>query len=253
VRALIVDHEPRVRATLRHLCEGAGTIKDVTVAECGAIALEMIRVSQPDLLFLDVELNDMTGFDVMRSLAPVARPAVIMIAAREDHVVEAFHSGAIDYLTKPIGASRFATAIEKVHERYEWASATAQGRFAPNDSSAIAVDNGRRNSPLRLLAESAHRLYFLAVNDVDYIESCGNYVLIHVGNQKYVRRDTLKRLAPKLREFDFEWIRSSTLVNLARVAYAEKLTRGALAFTLTSGTRLVSKTRIRLESTRGSN
>ena len=96
------------------------------------------------------------------------------------------------------------------------------------------------------MAENSHRLYFIDAEDIDYIESCGNYVLIHVGDQKYVRRDTLKRLASALRDLGFEWIRRSTLVNLSRVAFAEKLGRGALAFTLKTGTRVVSKTRIRL-------
>jgi hypothetical protein len=103
------------------------------------------------------------------------------------------------------------------------------------------------------MAENSHRLYFLAVEDVDYIESYGNYVLIHIGEQKYVRRATLKRLASTLRDVGFARIRRSTLINLARVAFAEKLGSGALAFTLMTGTRLVSKARIRLEETHTGN
>jgi two-component system LytT family response regulator len=212
------------------------------VAECGATALEMIRATRPDLLLLDVELKDMTGFDLLHSLNHATRPAVIMIAAHDEHAVEALRGGAIDYLTKPVGASRFATAIAKVHERNELALASAQ-RGIPAHPTPVR----RRQSPMHLMGENAHRLYFLAVEDVDYIEACGNYVLIHVGEQKYVRRDTLKRLASTLREQGFEWIRRSTLVNLARVAFAEKFGRGALAFTLTTGARLVSRANINLE------
>jgi two-component system, LytTR family, response regulator len=240
MRTLIVDHEPLARATLRHLCEADDSIDEVAVAECGATAIEMIRADRPDLLLLDVELRDMTGFDVLRSLEHTRRPAVIMVAAHEKHAVEAFRSGAVDYLTKPVGASRFASAIERVHERCD--------TTAPIEQNADTAK--RRRSPARLMAENSHRLYFLAVEDVDYIESCGNYVLIHVGEHKYLRRDTLKRLASELREAGFEWIRRSTLINLARVAFAEKLGHGALAFTLTCGTRLVSKTRVKLAATR---
>lgn len=247
MRTLIVDHEPYARATLRHLCEADDSIDEVAVAECGAAAIEMIRSGRPDLLLLDVELRDMTGFDVLRSLKDIGRPALIMVAEHEKHAVEAFRSGAVDYLTKPVGASRFATAIERVHERCEMSLPAAQRAHSAN----LAVANTkRRRSPARLMAENSHRLYFLAVEDVDYIESCGNYVLIHVGEQKYLRRDTLKRLASELREAGFEWIRRSTLINLARVAFAEKLAHGALAFTLTCGTRLVSKTRVKLVGTR---
>jgi two-component system LytT family response regulator len=236
MRTLIVDHEPHARATLRHLCEADDSIDEVAIAECGSMAIEMIRTDRPDLLLLDVELRDMTGFDVLRTLQHSARPAVIMVAPHEEYAVEAFRSGAIDYLTKPVGASRFATAIERVHER------------ADTGNPAAPHSKGRR-SPPRLMAENSHRLYFLAVEEVDYIESCGNYVLIHVGERKYLRRDTLKRLASELREMGFEWIRRSTLINIARVAFAEKLGHGALAFTLTSGTRLVSKTRVKLGAT----
>jgi two-component system LytT family response regulator len=243
MRTLIVDHEPHARATLRHLCEADDSIDEVAIAECGATAIDMIRTGRPDLLLLDVELRDMTGFDVLRSLKHTARPAVIMVAGHEEHAVEAFRSGAIDYLTKPVGASRFATAIERVHERCEMNWPAVHGA---NLANFAAPNSKRRSWPSRLMAENSHRLYFLAVEDVDYIESCGNYVLIHVGEQKYMRRDTVKRLASELREAGFECIRRSTLINLARVAFAEKVGHGALAFTLTCGTRLVSKTRVRL-------
>jgi two-component system, LytTR family, response regulator len=253
VRTLIVDHEPHARATLRDLCEADDNIDEVAVAECGTTAIEMIGATRPDLLFLDVELKDMTGFDVLRSLHIARRPVVIMVAAHEDHAMEAFSSGAIDYLTKPVGARRFATAIEKVHERYESALTTMQGGTAANAPNPPVVHDGRRKSPIHLMAENSHRLYFLAVEEVDYIEACGNYVLIHVGEQKYVRRDTIKRLASTLRGQGFEWIRRSTLVNLSRVAFAEKHGRGALVFTLASGTRLVSRAKIDLEGRRASN
>jgi two-component system, LytTR family, response regulator len=247
MRTLIVDHEPHARATLRHLCEADDSIDEVAIAECGSTAIEMIRIGRPDLLLLDVELKDMTGFDVLRTLKHTARPAVIMVAPHEEYAVEAFRSGAIDYLTKPVGASRFATAIERVHERCEKTLPVGQGA----DRVSLAVANSkRRRSPSRLMAENSHRLYFLDVEEVDYIESCGNYVLIHVGEQKYLRRDTLKRLASELCEVGFEWIRRSTLINLARVAFAEKLDHGALAFTLNCGTRLVSKTRVKLVGAR---
>jgi two-component system, LytTR family, response regulator len=247
MRTLIVDHEPHARATLRHLCEADDSIDEVAIAECGATAIDMIRTGRPDLLLLDVELRDMTGFDVLRSLKHTARPAVIMVAAHEEHAVEAFRSGAIDYLTKPVGASRFATAIERVHERCEMNLPAVQGANMAN----FAAPNSKHRRPqARLMAENSHRLYFLAVEEVDYIESCGNYVLIHVGEQKYLRRDTVKRLASELRDAGFEWIRRSTLINLARVAFAEKLGHGALAFTLTCGARLVSKTRVKLVGAR---
>src|SRR5277367_3129693 len=129
MRTLIVDHEPHV---LRSLCEAEQTIEEVTVAECGAKAIEEIRASRPDLMLLDVELQDMSGFDLLRSLKPAARPAVIMVAAHEVHAPEAFRSGAVDYLTKPVGADRFTAAIEKVHRHAKGPLTAPQGSNTKN-------------------------------------------------------------------------------------------------------------------------
>lgn len=103
----------------------------------------------------------------------------------------------------------------------------------------------RNCSPL-LIVERSARLYFVDVAEVDYIEAHGNYVRVHVGDEDYMRRDTLKHLAAELRPMCFEWIHRSTLLNLRRVAFAERYGEGALAFTLTSGARLLSRTRFKL-------
>jgi two-component system, LytTR family, response regulator len=210
-----------------------------------AAALKMMRANPPDLVSLDFELKDIPGLDVLRSLNQAQSPAATVVAAHETHSVEAFRGGAVDCLTEPVGATRLATAIAKAQERNESALANAQRHLAP-----IMIHNNRRKSTLRLMAENSRKVHFLAVEDIDYIEACGNYVLIHIGDQKYVRRDTVKRLALELRDVNFEWIKRSMLINLSRVAFAEKLEHGALAFTLASGTRLVSKNRVKLECTR---
>jgi two-component system LytT family response regulator len=168
-----------------------------------------------------------------------------MVATHEKHAVEALRGGTVDCLTKPVGATRLAKEIAKAQEHHESSFVSE-----PQHATATFSHNSRREPSRRLMAENSHRLYFLAIEDVDYIEACGNYVLIHIEDQKYVRRDTIKRLALELRDANFEWIKRSLLVNLARVEFAEKLEHGALAFTLASGTRLVSKNRLRLECAR---
>jgi two-component system LytT family response regulator len=110
-----------------------------------------------------------------------------------------------------------------------------------------ASHDGCRCRELRLIAERSHRLYFIPVGDVDYIEAYGNYVRIHVGECEYVRRDTLARLTRELRFVGFQRVHRSTLLNFRRVAFAERLGDGAFAFTLTSGGRLASRTRFRLK------
>jgi two-component system LytT family response regulator len=110
-----------------------------------------------------------------------------------------------------------------------------------------ATQESCRCRELRLIAEKSHRLYFIPVCDVDYIEAYGNYVRIHVGESEYVRRDTLARLTRELRCAGFQRVHRSALLNFRHVAFAERLGDGAFAFTLTSGARLASRTRFHLE------
>jgi two-component system, LytTR family, response regulator len=247
MRTLIVDDEPRTLQTLRHLCEEDENIDEVAVAECGAMAIELIRESRPDLILIDVELPDMTGFDVLRSLSAAAQPAVIMVAEREEHAVEAIRSGAVDYLTVPIGTSQFATAIQRVQRRRDLILCSSQESFVANDAHVGRARGAPGRVSARIVAENSQRLYFLAVEDVDYIESCGNYAVLHVGQEKYIRRDTVKRLASELREAGFEWISRSILINIARVSFARRLEHGAFVFTLACGVRFVSRSRLKLD------
>jgi two-component system LytT family response regulator len=240
MKTLIADHAPRARTTLRHLREAEAGIAEVAVIDSRAAELKMVRANQPDLVLVDVELKDIPGFDVLESLNQARSPAAIMVAAHEKHAVEAFRGGTVGGLAKAAGATRLAA-----EERNESPLTSAQRHLAAN-----TMHNNRRPSTMRLMAANSRKLYFLAVEDIDYIEACGNYVLIHTGDQKYIRRDTVKRLALELRDVNFEWITRSLLINLTRVAFAEKLEHGAFAFTLASGTRLVSKNRMRLECAR---
>ena len=143
-----------------------------------------------------------------------------------------------------------ANLLDQRHRKRPPVPDFAHNEFALATPGTIQPHRQISTSMPRLMAENSSRLYFLAVEDIDYIESCGNCVLIHVGDHKYLRRDTLKRLAVALRDAGFQSIRKSTVINLSRVAFAEKLGRGALAFTLITGTRLVSRCRFRLEQLR---
>jgi DNA-binding LytR/AlgR family response regulator len=123
---------------------------------------------------------------------------------------------------------------------------TAARRYDPQPVETIDATGLPKARSSQLLGERSNRFYFIEVDDVDFIEACGNYVKIHVGVQQYLRRDTLRRLAAALSDSGFELVRRSTLINLKRVTFAEKCGEGALEFRLRSGTRLVSRTRFKL-------
>jgi two-component system LytT family response regulator len=252
MRLLIVDQEPGERAALTQLCRSNCDIDDVAFAESGSAALEQIRTRKPDAVLLQCELQDMTGFDVLRTLPRDQRPAAIMVAADERYAMEAFATAVVDYLTKPLILERFNMAIQRVsvlaHQTFQcgaapWLLSEAAPYPVAKNPQALALGCGDR-----LVGERCGRLYFLAPQDVDYIEADSNYVTIHTAADRYINRDSLTRLSPLLEGYGFVRISRSLLVNLRRVEFAERRGRGVLAFVLGSGVRLLSSAGHRLKS-----
>jgi two-component system LytT family response regulator len=250
MRALVVDDDSVERAALARLCEARSEFADLRTAESGSEALQVIRANRPELVLLGCELNDMTGFDVLRSLSKTDRPAAIMVAADERHAVEAAELAAIDYLTKPVCVERFEAALLRVNMHIRQVTGDVRGAKLPSDarSAANCSDESLLGFADRLVGERAGRFYFVTPDTVDYIESDSNYVKIHVANDRYITRDSIKRLAPLLGKRGFVRISRSILVNLKRVEFAERDGFGVMAFVLGSGVRLLSSAGYRLGS-----
>jgi two-component system LytT family response regulator len=248
MRVLIVDDNPDERAALAQLCQERGNFGDLAIADSGLEALKLIRASPPDMILLDCELSDMTGFDVLRSLTREERPLPIMVADDDRHAVEALELAAIDYLMRPVSVERFDACLRRIR--------ALNGRFRremlATPLGADAQIEGRSPAATqigiadRLVGERAGRFYFFAPSDVDYIQADSNYMYLQVGNDRYINRDSLKRVAPLLQPLGYIRISRSILLNLRRVAYAEREGRGILAFTLNSGVRLVSSAGYRI-------
>jgi two-component system, LytTR family, response regulator len=236
VRILIVDDDPLARAVLVDLCRRQPEQADPVTVGSGADAIEEIRVSPPDLVLLDVELGDMTGFDVLRSLDSSNPPPVVLVTGHEEHALQAFELGAIDYLMKPVVPSRFAAALARLRSR---------GSGGPTGVATPPVRSGA--APLRLVGEKARRLHFLPVDAIDYIVAAGNYVTLHAGAGQYLRRDSIKHLTTLLAPHGFERIRRDTLINLNRVAFAEKQPQATIVFTMLCGARLTSRSGFHLQ------
>ena len=226
MRVVIVDDEPLARSRLVSLCEQQGDLEIVAEAGSGAAAIEAIRAYQPDVVLLDVELQDMTGFDVLKSVEGGDEPLAIMVTGHTQHVMRAFDSDVVHFLTKPVDRQRLGDAIVR-----------ARNRLSQDRPSAPALAAA---PPRQIAAERAHRLYFLEPESIDYIESEANYVALHIGEERYLARNTLKHLTDVLAPLGFVRIERSLLLNLRRVAFAERLERGSFAFILRSGHRLVS-------------
>lgn len=194
IRTMIVDDEPWARANLRVLL---GQEPGVTlVGECGsgAEAKREIEALRPDLVFLDVQLMDCDGFEVLESLGAAIPEAVVFVTAYEQHALRAFEVAAIDYLLKPFDNERFQRAMRRSRE-------------------ALA----QRKAGRRLIVRSAGHVAFLRTSEIDWIEAADYYACLHVGGRTHMMRRTLAELERELERDSFCRIHRSHIVNLARV------------------------------------
>jgi two-component system LytT family response regulator len=239
MRVLIVDNEPLARSLLVRLCRNAEDVEIVAQADSGATAIQSVHACRPDLILLDIELPDMTGFELLHSLRGDDAPLAIIVTAHAQQAITAFEAGAVDYLVKPVRAGRFQEAIGRARERCDPAVAAA-ARSSLRMTWQAGVRDEAVGRPQLLAAERERRLYLLDPQKIDYIESYGNYVRMWSGSSSYISRDCVKDLAVLLATAGFVRVQRSKLVNLRAVAYIERPGHGIFMFTLTNGTRLES-------------
>jgi len=234
---LIVDDEPAARVGLIRLCERAPDMHVVGEAGTGAKAIEAVESLRPDLMLLDADLPDMSGFDVLRALRRRHQRRTILVTANAQDAPGAFAAGAIDYLVKPVNEAAFSDSILRARARGMPRPAEAR-RLHPAMTAARGDSDARR--PLLLVGEREHRLYPLDPYQIDYVESAGNYVTYHLSGVEYIARESLKRRDAVLAPAGFVRIERSLLLNVRAIAYAQPIGHGSFAFTLVSGARLHS-------------
>jgi two-component system, LytTR family, response regulator len=235
---LIVDHEPLARSALASLCEHHAGVQVIGEADSGIAAINAVEELRPDVMLLDVELPDMSGFDVLRATRCEARPLAIMVSACTERETRTFNAGVIDYLVKPIRAARFAESIDRARQRCSTSAEQLDPpRVLPEPTHALEATSG--SIPGLLVGERQRRLYLLKPERIEYIEAHGNYVKFHTGSVDFISRDTVKRLARALAGRGFLRIERSLLINIRAIVYAQRTGRG-YAFTLTSGSCLQS-------------
>ncbi len=197
VRTLIVDDEPLARTNLRILLRRHSDVAIVGECGSGAAALEEIREYRPDLVFLDVQMPECDGFDVLEMLGCDLPPAVIFVTAYDHYALKAFETGALDYLLKPFEDSRFELALGRARERLR--------RHRPTAGST------------RLTVKSGNQILFLEPQDIDWIEAADYYACLHVGSRTHLLRRSMSELERDLDPNTFRRIHRSAIVNLARV------------------------------------
>ena len=210
VRALIVDDEPLARQRIRQLLEPEKEIE--VIGECGdgREAITFIESQRPDLLLLDVQMPEISGFDVLRALPPESWPAVIFTTAYDEHALAAFEVHALDFLLKPISPVRFHEAVQRACQHIQVRQVAAFNQGVPEVLSNPAYLS-------RIAVKDGGRTIFVKIADIDYLESAANYVVVHSGEASYILRETLTRLETRLPFGKFLRVNRSIIVNLEEV------------------------------------
>src|SRR5215475_13951716 len=231
IRTLIVDDEPLARSNIAVLLGDDPEIQIIGECGSGAEALGEIRVARPDLLFLDVQMPECDGFDVLEMLGNDLPPAVIFVTAYDQYALRAFEAGALDYLLKPFDNARFELALARGKHRI---LGTSHG------------ENVRRN-PERIVIKSAGEVCFIKIQDIDWIEAADYYACLHVGQRSHLLRRSLGDLEAELDCDLFCRVHRSSIVNLDRVSSLKLREDGEYEVLLQTGARVRMSRRYRKE------
>jgi two-component system, LytTR family, response regulator len=232
IKTLIVDDEPVARARMVSLLRDEADIELVGECESGPQAKSAIESTSPDLLFLDIQIPEMDGIDLARTLQSSGAPAIVFVTAYDEYALRAFEVHALDYLLKPFSAERFRSALGHAREHVAQRRATSGG-VAP-----AAGDLATGNRRQRLMIKSSGRIHFVRMADIEWCEASGNYVRVHVGPQCHLVRDTMSHLESELDPTLFMRIHRSTIVNVDRIQEMHSTFNGEYVVLLRGGTRL---------------
>jgi two-component system LytT family response regulator len=240
IKVLIVDDEPLARARVAELLHGDTDVDLVGECATGKQALEAIRRLAPDLVFLDVQMPEMGGFDVIRALEGGPVPVVVFVTAYDRYALDAFEVHALDYLLKPFSRSRFQSALRHAKARLG-GSAPPEERVVARRIEELLRSLDRRPRGIERLAVKADgKVVFLKTSDIDWIEATGKYMTIHVRGKTHLIRETMAELEEKLDCDRFLRIHRSCIVNVERVKELHPMFNGEYAVVLQDGTRLSS-------------
>jgi two-component system LytT family response regulator len=242
IRVVVVDDEPIAREGVRrHLLPEPGV---EIIAECGdgLTAVEMIRELAPDLVFLDVQMPGMDGFEVTHAIGIDVMPAVVFVTAYDKYALQAFEVNAVDYLLKPFDGERFQKAFQRARVQIE-----RRTTEAINEKLQALIESMRPQQRYleRLVVKSGGRIFFLPVAEIDWIESADNYVNLHCGRESHLIRETLSGLESKLNPEEFLRVRHSAIVNLKRIKELRPLFKGEYEIVMQNGAKLTSSRRYR--------
>ena len=235
-RTLIVDDEPLARRRIKRLLARDPDIEIAGEGGNGRDAIAAIQDLSPDLLFLDVQMPEIDGFDVLEAIEPAKLPLVIFVTAYDQYALRAFEVSAVDYLVKPFDRSRFERALQRAKSRL----ATERGSDLNRQTLALLEELKARSSHVeRLVVKAGGRAFFLKAEEIDWIEAEGKYVRLHDGKESYLLREAIGSMEAQLDPKRFPRIHRSTIVNIDRVRELQPWFHNEYRVILKDGTELM--------------
>lgn len=244
IRVLIVDDEPLARRTIRDLLAEHSDIKVIGECSNGLEAVAFIQDNRPDLLFLDVQMPGLDGFETLARLEPECIPAIVFVTAYDQHALKAFEVHALDYLLKPFNDQRFREAVRQAKAQIELKeiSQVSQSlldllgeRYQPESAQQ---NQNRKSSLTRFMIKTRGRVIFIEASHVDWISADDYFIKLHAGEKTHLLRMSMNELEEKLDPKTFLRIHRSTIVNFDRVKELRQTAGGEYVVVLKTGTEL---------------
>ncbi len=241
IRTLIVDDEPLAREGLRMLVEPDSGFQIIGEAGNGEEAIELIRREKPDLVFLDIQMPGLSGFDVLKALSDETLPMIVFVTAYDSYAIRAFEVHAVDYVLKPVDPARLQTTLDRIKSdlqmrRGSAVSAKMAALLEALRREEVKIDTGGYLT--RFVIKEGDRIYFVNADDVDWIEAADYYVQLHTGKKTHLIRETLNRLETQLDPSRFLRIHRSTIVNSTRIKELKRHFQSEFIVILQDGTNL---------------
>lgn len=249
LRTIIVDDEALARRGLKHRLSRVGDVDIVGEARNGREALKLIEELGPDLVFLDIQMPGMDGFDVLRALPDDSMPTIVFVTAFDHYAIKAFEANALDYLLKPIEDKRLGEALDRVRNIRNQKAAVNHKRSllqlvsritgekvdSMAELSARGVDRLKKKEPPKLAIKDGGSTTWLPQEEIDWIDAAGDYMCVHSAGETHILRMTMKKLEAQLDPDILQRIHRSAIVNIRQVREMQAHINGEYFLTLKNG------------------
>ncbi|WP_342805037.1 LytTR family DNA-binding domain-containing protein [Alteromonas sp. M12] len=263
IRAVIVDDEPLALNVLRAKLNQLPQVEIVGEGKNGRQAIELIMDLNPDLVFLDIQMPGLNGFDVVKNLQSELVPLIVFTTAYEQYALDAFDVHAVDYILKPIDTERIQRAIERAQERmaaneqvdYKIPIIGAIDTISRRESNfeqdeELTVNHANNNLERKIVIKERDEITLLKQADIEWIDAAGDYVCLHAEGETHIKRITLKELLEELDDTVFKRVHRSTIINLNFIEKVIPHTKGEFFLQLQGGTERIKVSRNYKESIR---